>query len=212
MPHKPAKLTPMEKWVLGHLALKWSYDTICKRTFLKKYPTQNITREYLHVICQHIRQKTGIESTRDWKECDAYMNGSLPLLKHQGKHPTRQQIKVMRLRSQGLSNEETGKQLGLKWDTVMNHCVVGCRRAGIPRFQGHDRERQMRLWLAEYDKAEAETAAYLAKRRKMTYAPGEGPGLLQQVVEQHEAEAEQMESMEKLHAEKPAHLLTMDDF
>jgi len=201
MPHKPAKLTDMENEILKRLAMGWGFEAIRRDITLERYPQQPLTKEYFYVITSKIRKKTGIQSTRDKRECENYRNQVQPLYRHKAKYPTHQQIRAMRLRAQGLSNEEAGKIMGVRWDTVMNHITVGCRRAGIPRFQGHDRTRQIQLWLDKHDAEAAELKAYIMARPRV-YAPGEGPGLLAQVVEHREREAEQRE----------AEALTMDDF
>lgn len=119
-----SKLSARERDTLNKLAWGWSYLRIAEHL--------KIEAPNLHVICHHIRQKTGITNTKNAEECRNWQRGHQPITPPWYQPgPTPMQMEVMRLRSLGLSYVEIGSQLSMVPQTAQNHCSQGCKRAKI---------------------------------------------------------------------------------
>ncbi len=151
LPHTLPFLQERERQILFMLSRKWTYKQIAAKTHLR-LPT-------LHVHCHHIRQKTGIRSTRSWQQCYDYLRG----MRHHPEEvkaksllpPTAKQIEVLRLLSMGRSYKETALALNMGAQTVQNHASAACKRVGITCRTHMERLQAIRQWLAQHDREQA---------------------------------------------------------
>jgi len=127
------KLSKTEKKVLHLLAWGKNYfETLFE---LNKERRENekspMTLGTLHMICWHIRQKTGIKSTKDKEECRKWEREHQFSDVQKEKGPTEQQEKILHLLAIGRTYPEICRILQISPQSAMNLASQARKRAKL---------------------------------------------------------------------------------
>lgn len=135
-------LTETENVVLRLLGRGKKYKEISEEMKVNVY--------HIHTLCNSIRRKTGIISTKDaaacasyWKEIHSGHTGILPARVY---YPTPAQLAVLIEIAHGVSYEETARKLSINIQTARNHASQGCIKMGIGEL-GPYRIQALTEWL-----------------------------------------------------------------
>lgn len=120
-------LTKTETIVLRLLARGRKYREVSEEMRVNVY--------HVHTLCNSIRRKTGIISTKDTAACAAYWkeihSGQTGILPARVYYPTPAQLGVLVEIAHGVSYEETAAKLSISVQTARNHASQGCIKMGI---------------------------------------------------------------------------------
>lgn len=148
MPTLADILSPMERSILIYLSQGKHYDQVA--TML------NLRMPCFYVHCQHLRQKTGIKSTRSHEECRAYVKNirsqaleAIPVIYRPPLSYS--QLEVLRGIASGDDYPKIGRTLNMGPQTVQNHATAACKRAGIKARGHHARLAAIKQYIVERD-------------------------------------------------------------
>jgi DNA-binding CsgD family transcriptional regulator len=133
-------LTRTEKTILHHLAWGKTYREIltvmneerAKNPGEGKLAGRPMSLFTLHTVCCRIRQKTGIKSTKDAKECRNWERTHLrytPIQKEKG--PSPRQLQILRLLAEDRAYPEICQTMGLNMQSAMNLASEARKRVKI---------------------------------------------------------------------------------